>query len=291
VTITAQTQPFAVLGHPIGHSLSPTLHNAAFQSLGLNAVYLAFDVAPDRLMATLAILRELGFGGVNLTIPLKETAFASLTDVDETARRFRAVNTVRFTAGGMQGFNTDGCGILRAWAEAFGIHPRGLDVFILGCGGAGRAVALMCAAEGAARIRLADRTPARADQVTAEIRALAPSLPVSASSLADAPAACRAAQLVVQATSVGLHPGDPSLLPPSAFQPGQWAYDLIYHVPQTAWMAAAAQAGARTANGLGMLLHQGAEAFTLWTGREAPIAVMRRALENALYSGGASPSS
>lgn len=287
MNITAQTRPYAVLGHPIGHSLSPVMHNAAFQSLGLDAVYLAFDVPPDRVMAALDHLRALGFGGVNLTIPLKEVAFSGLTDLDETARRFRAVNTVRFTPSGLQGFNTDGCGILRAWAEAFGVHPRGRDVFILGCGGAGRAVALMCAAEGAARLRLADRTPARAERVAAEIAALAPALPVSVDALAGAPAACQAAQLVIQATSVGLRPDDPSLLPPSAFRPGQWAYDLIYHRPQTAWMAAAAQAGAQTANGLGMLLHQGAEAFTLWTGREAPVEVMRRALEKTLY--GAAP--
>jgi len=282
--ISGQTRPYAVLGHPIGHSLSPVMHNAAFEALGMDAIYLAFDVPPERLMATLPALRDLGFGGVNLTIPLKETAFAGLTELDETARRFRAVNTVRFTPDGFQGFNTDGQGILRALRESFDLQLRGCDVFILGCGGAGRAVALMCAVEGASQIRLADRTPARALRVAEEIRLLAPQIPVSTGSLADAPQACHAAQLAIQATSVGLKPGDPSLLPPEAFRPDQWAYDLIYHVPETPWMAAAAQAGAQTANGLGMLLHQGAEAFTIWTQREAPVNVMRRALENALYN-------
>ena len=281
--ISGQTRPYAVLGHPISHSLSPVMHNAAFQALGMDALYLAFDVPPERLIPTLTALRELGFGGVNLTIPLKETAFAGLTDLDDTARRFRAVNTVRFTPDGFQGFNTDGQGILRALRESFDLSLRDCDVFILGCGGAGRAVALMCAAEGAARIRLAGRTAARSEQVAEEIRALAPHVCVTTHSLTDAPQACYAAQLAIQSTSVGLKPGDSSLLPSAAFHPGQWAYDLIYHVPETPWMAAAAQAGAHTANGLGMLLHQGAEAFTIWTGREAPVAVMRRALEDALY--------
>jgi shikimate dehydrogenase len=260
------------------------MHNAAFEALGMDAIYLAFDVPPERLMDTLTALKSLGFGGVNLTIPLKETAFAGLTDVDDTARRFRAVNTVRFTPDGFQGFNTDGQGILRALRESFDLQLRGCDVFILGCGGAGRAVALMCAVEGASQIRLADRTPARALRVAEEIRLLAPQIPVSTSTLADAPQACHSAQLAIQATSVGLKPGDPSLLPSSAFHRGQWAYDLIYHVAETPWMAAAVQAGAKTANGLGMLLHQGAEAFTIWTQREAPVNVMRRALENALYN-------
>ena len=282
--ISGQTRPYAVLGHPIGHSLSPVMHNAAFEALGMDAIYLAFDVPPERLMDTLTALKSLGFGGVNLTIPLKETAFAGLTDVDDTARRFRAVNTVRFTPDGFQGFNTDGQGILRALRESFDLQLRGCDVFILGCGGAGRAVALMCAVEGASQIRLADRTPARALRVAEEIRLLAPQISVSTSTLTDAPQACHSAQLAIQATSVGLKPGDPSLLPSSAFHRGQWAYDLIYHVAETPWMAAAAQAGAKTANGLGMLLHQGAESFTIWTEREAPIDVMRRALENALYN-------
>ena len=282
--ISGHTQPFAVLGHPIGHTLSPVMHNAAFQALGMDAIYLAFDVPPERLLQTLPALRDLGFVGVNLTVPLKEVAFAGLPDLDDTARRFRAVNTVRFTPDGFQGFNTDGLGILRALRESFDLRLRGCDVFILGCGGAGRAVALICAAEGARRICLADLAPTRAEQVAAEIRSLTPPVPVTTVSLADAPAACHAAQLVIQATPVGLKPGEASLLPPTSFHSGQWAYDLIYHIPETPWMAAAAQAGARTANGLGMLLHQGAEAFTIWTGREAPIDVMRRALEDALYN-------
>ena len=260
------------------------MHNAAFEALGMDAIYLAFDVPPERLMATLPALRDLGFGGVNLTVPLKEVAFAGLADLDDTARRFRAVNTVRFTPDGFQGFNTDGQGFLRALRESFDLSLHDCDVFILGCGGAGRAVALICAAEGATRICLADLAPTRAEQVANEIRSQAPQIPVTTVSLAGAPAACHAAQLVIQATPVGLKPGEASLLPSEAFHPGQWAFDLIYHLPETPCMAAAARAGARTANGLGMLLHQGAEAFTIWTGRDAPIEVMRRALENALYN-------
>jgi shikimate dehydrogenase len=277
MNISGHTKPYAVLGHPIGHTLSPVMHNAAFAALGMDAIYLAFDVAPERLMPVLDSLGDMGFGGVNLTVPLKETAFQGLSQLDESARLLGAVNTVQFTARGLVGHNTDGHGFLKAVEEAFGQGVQGASLFVLGAGGAGRAVALTAAQAGARAIALRDVEAGRADAVAAEIKKQFPAVAVTL----DGDSA--AADLVVQCTPIGMKPGDPSPLPTNSFQAGQRAFDLVYMHPETPFLAAARAAGARTANGLGMLLHQGARAFEIWTGRAPPAPVMRRALEEKVY--------
>lgn len=284
VKISGHTRPFAVLGHPIGHTLSPVMHNAAFEALGWDAIYLAFDVKPERLMAVLPAMRSMGFGGVNLTIPLKEVAFLGLDLLDDSARLLGAVNTVKFADDGLVGHNTDGDGFLRALGEAFGASPRGEVVFVLGSGGAGRAVALVSAREGARRITLADVDADRCERVAAEIRRLFPATDVElALTPYDQVSAAKRADLVIQATPVGMKVEDQSLLGPEAFRRGQRAFDLVYHHARTVFMKAAAAGGADVSNGLGMLLHQGAKAFHIWTGVEPPVDVMRRALELAVY--------
>lgn len=282
--ISGHTRPFAVLGHPIGHTLSPVMHNASFAEIGLDAIYLAFDVHPDRLMEVLPAMRLMGFGGVNLTIPHKEVAFRGLEKLDDSARLLGAVNTVQFTDAGPVGHNTDGYGFLRALEEAFGKTTKGDSVFVLGSGGAGRAVALMAAQAGARCVTLADLDRARCEKVGAEIRGHFPAVEIAVSATsADQASAARLADLVVQATPVGMKPTDQSLLAPDAFRAGQRAFDLIYHVPETVFMKAARAGGAKACNGLGMLLHQGARAFQIWTGQEPSVSAMRKALEQAVY--------
>ncbi len=284
-TLSGATHPYAVLGHPIGHTLSPAMHNAAFQALGRDAVYLAFDVAPERLMQVLPAMAAMGFGGINLTVPLKEVAFRGLTDLDPLARRLGAVNTVEILPDGLKGHNTDGRGFLRAIAEAFDFNVAGRTLFVLGCGGAGRALAITSAAAGAARLLLADLDPARIERLSGEIKALAPAVVVetAGSDPAAWPQASRTADLIVQATPVGMHDDDPSPLPSKAFRPGQCAIDLVYMRPETAFTRTAGAAGARAVNGLGMLLNQGAESFRIWTGVTPPLVPMRTALEKAVY--------
>lgn len=284
--LSGHTRPYAVLGHPIGHSLSPVMHNAAFESLGMDAIYLAFDVRPERLMSVLSLLAELGCGGVNLTVPLKETAFNGISDLDDSARRLGAVNTVEFLADGtLRGHNTDGDGFITAVEEAFGGAVAGRSVFLLGTGGAGRAVALTCAARGAGRIALSDIEQQRTERVAAEIAEIAPAVEVrlALSGPEALKRVCRDADLVVHCTPVGMKTGEPSLLSASAFRAGQMVFDLIYMYRETAFMKAAREGGARTANGLGMLLHQGARAFTIWTGRPAAVEAMRSALQKQVY--------
>lgn len=281
--ISGHTLPFAVLGHPVGHSLSPVMHNASISSLGMDAIYLAFDVHPDELMSVLPAMQKMGFKGVNLTVPLKEVAFNGITDLDESARTLGAVNTVEFQAdGSMRGHNTDGTGFLTAIQESFGTGIAGLDVFVLGTGGAGRAVAITCAKAGAGSVTLADADKSRTKRVAAEISA-ASACRVEICE-GDIREASLDAGLVIQATPVGMKPDERPLLSSEAFRKGQLVYDLIYMYPQTAFMQAAASAGAKSANGLNMLLHQGAAAFKIWTSVNPDINAMRRALEDSVYS-------
>jgi shikimate dehydrogenase len=277
----------AVLGHPIGHTLSPIMHNASIKALGLDGQYEygKLDVPPGELMARLAQLPSEGYSGVNLTIPLKEVAFRSLKYLDVSAKMLGAVNTVEFSKDGLIGHNTDGYGFLKALEEAFGKATEDDHVFVLGCGGAGRAVALMAAIDRIRSITLADVDAARVAALTAEIRRIAPQVEIfQARERAEQIKACCAADLVIQASPVGMKKDDPSLLPPEAFRAGQRAFDLIYMYPQTAFLGTAKAAGAQAANGLGMLLHQGAKAFEIWTGIKPNIEAMRSALERAVYS-------
>ena len=283
MTPGGQTRPYAVLGHPIAHTLSPRLHNAAFAALGLDAIYLAFDVAPTDLLGVLGAMCRMGFGGVNLTVPLKEVAFRGLAELDESARRAGAVNTVRLGPGGMRGHNTDGYGFLRALEEAFGTTPAGQSVVVLGAGGSARTLAGVCAAAGARSITIVARNREKAEALAGGLRAAVPGIAVSVAGDADSqPGAVRAGDLVIQATPVGLRETDPPLFGADAFRRGQRLYDLVYTFPETATMAAARVAGAEAANGLGMLLHQGARAFEILTGLAAPLEAMREALEKAV---------
>ena len=277
----------AVLGHPIGHTLSPVMHNASIKALGLEAEYEygKLDVPPSELLARLAQLPSEGYAGVNLTIPLKEVAFKGLKQLADSARILGAVNTVEFTGNGMVGHNTDGYGFLKALEESFGRTVEGDSVFVLGCGGAGRAVALMTALNGAQSIVLADVDAGRVENLSAEIGQLAPDVGIfQCLEKSTQIELCREADLVIQASPVGMKKDDPSLLPKEAFRDGQRVFDLIYMYPETAFLSTARSAGAQVANGLGMLLHQGAKAFEIWTGIEPNVEAMRKALEKAVYS-------
>ena len=285
MTISPHTKPFAVLGHPITHSLSPVMHNSAFDAIGMDAVYLAFDVHPARLMDSLSVMAELGFVGINLTVPLKEIAFRGIDDLDDSARQLGSVNTVKAFGHGLTGYSTDGKGFLRGVKEAFDVSVAGLSIFILGCGGAGRAVAIACAMDGADRLLLSDCDISRVQKLESEIKALPCEIRVDTitpvqSSWANA---SRYADMMVHATPVGLKKEDVPLLGPDAFRPGQLVYDLIYRFPETALMKVALEGGAVVSNGLGMLLYQGALSFSIWTEMDAPVDVMRRALEQAVY--------
>ena len=279
--MTSRTYRFALLGHPVAHSLSPRMHAASFRALGIQAEYTVIDVPPDALAECLARCRDEGFDGLNVTLPHKSAALALMTRVDPIAQLAGAVNTVRLDADGLTGFNTDITGFLAALQEDCGITPEGKRALVFGCGGAGRAAALGCAQSGAAEIALADCDMDKALQLAQDLSRVPGSrarIRVATDGVADA----HMADLVVHCTPAGLHAGDASPLPPEAFRPGQVLYDVVYTAPVTPTMLAAQTAGAATANGLGMLIHQGASAFNIWTGLDADIGAMKKALEEFL---------
>jgi shikimate dehydrogenase len=266
----ADTYRFGLFGHPVKHSLSPVMHAASFRSLGI------------------AQCREEGFNGLNLTIPHKEAAVHLMTRLDASARLFGAVNTVAPGTFGWVGFNTDASGFLADLKLSRGVTPDGLRVLILGCGGAGRALAIACAREGAAEIGLANRTASKASALAEEIGDRFPDSDVRVDVLSGDTEAwsryCHESDLVVQCTSTGLCATDASLLPCTAFRSGQLVYDIVYTSRVTPTMRAAQEAGADVLNGAGMLVQQGAAAFAVWTGLQADTAAMRAALEAKLYA-------
>jgi shikimate dehydrogenase len=282
--ISAVTRLCAIYGSPIRHSASPAMHNAAFAALGLDWRYLAFEVDPKNLRAAIEGAKAMGFAGLNLTVPHKLLALDMMDVLNESAKTWGAVNTIKFEAAAdgkilAHGHNTDADGISRSLREDLGVEVRGASVLLLGAGGAGRAVALKLASENVAELFLINRTPSKAEDIGVEIKKRFPSVRVEVGYPKTN------LDLLVNATSAGLKPDDTLPLDESQFPLKQACavYDVIYRPAETKLLAAAKAAGCKTANGLGMLLHQGAQAFEIWTGKTAPRDVMRRALEQNIY--------
>ena len=275
------------------------MHNAAFAALGLNWCYLAFEVDPKNLRAAIAGAKAMQFSGLNLTVPHKLLAMQIVDELDESSKTWGAVNTVRFEArdaGGQwqplhhftesvsgevraQGFNTDSDGIARSLREDLGLKLPGLKVLLLGTGGAGQVAALRLAVENVSELFLVDYVTAKAEAVAEEIRKRHPRVKVAVGFPKGG------VDLLLNATPIGLKESDPSPLDEKQFplRQARAVYDMIYKPAETKLLAAAKAAGCKTSNGLGMLLHQGAKAFEIWTGKTAPIDVMRRALEQSIY--------
>lgn len=274
--ISGTTRTVALFGFPVEHSRSPAMHNAAFLALRLDVRYLPFAVPPSALKDAVKGVRALGMVGANLTVPHKERVIPFLDELSREARLIGAVNTIVRRGERLIGHNTDAGGFLRAFREGTGGRVRGERFLVLGAGGAARAVVNALAMAGARGIAIVNRSGDRALELIRRGRRAFPDVEWSAPGVRSLPSA-REVYAVIQCTSLGLRPGDPSPLPREWLEPRLIIYDLIYHAP-TALLRDAQRLGARHAGGLGMLLHQGALAFTLWTGRQAPVAVMKRAL-------------
>jgi len=297
--IDARTRYCAVFGHPIRHSASPAMQNAGFAALGLNWRYLACEVRPEELRAGILGAKTMQFVGLNFTVPHKLLALDMVDALDESAKQWHAVNTIRFEGrvrGGdwmplsefadappekirTQGFNTDAEAIAQALRVDLGVELVGARVLLLGAGGAGQVTALKLAAEGVSELFLINRTSAKAASVAAEIRRRHPHVRVHL----EYPRG--EVDLVVNATSLGLATSDPLPLDGKQFslRQARAVYEMIYRPAKTPLLEAAKAAGCHVANGLGMLLYQGAKALEIWTGQTAPVAVMRRALEQNVY--------
>ena len=275
-----------VFGDPVAHSLSPQMQNAALKHCKIDIQYVRFQISQDELREALKLVRDLKFVGVNLTVPHKIAALKLVDDLEEGAKSIGAVNAVK-NNGKLHGLNTDGKGFARAIREEFVVDLRDLRVMILGAGGAARAIAMQCAKENCERLVIANRTLEKGKKLADELRdffagprVLGPVARLQAIAWDEAAFRFQIGNvdLIVNATPLGLNRSDPSPIPARLLAPHLMVYDTIYSERRTPFVSAAVEAGARGANGLSMLLHQGALAFEIWFGREAPLNVMRAAL-------------
>jgi shikimate dehydrogenase len=275
-----------VFGDPVAHSLSPQMQNAALKHCKIDMQYVRFQISPEELREALNLIRDLKFVGVNLTVPHKIAALKLVDDLEESAKSIGAVNAVK-NNGKLHGLNTDGKGFARAIREEFVVDLRDLRVMILGAGGAARAIAMQCAKENCERLVIANRTLEKGKKLADELRdffagprVLGPVARLQAIAWDEAAFRFQIGNvdLIVNATPLGLNRSDPSPIPARLLAPHLMVYDTIYSERRTPFVSAAVEAGARGANGLSMLLHQGALAFEIWFGREAPLDVMRNAL-------------
>jgi shikimate dehydrogenase len=284
-TVTAEEKPpirLAVLGDPVAHSASPPMHNAALKACGLNMAYCRLHIHPDELAAALRLLPSKGFIGVNCTIPHKAGALAAVDEADDHARLAGSVNTIRIGKDGkLQGFSTDGLGLERAVSEQLGVELSAMRVLVLGAGGgAGQAVAMHCANADVRHLTLVNRSVEKLHPLQDAIAEVYPREQISACPWNDASLAkaLESSDLVINCSSLGMQPDDPSPIPASLIEKRHLLFDTIYIADHTPLMQAADKAGARSANGLTMLLYQGEVAFEIWFQRPAPLDVMREAL-------------
>ncbi len=283
--LNGETRIVGVIGWPVRHSLSPPMHNAAFAALGLNWAYVPFAVRPEYVGAAMEAIRALDLAGLNVTIPHKPAVLPFLDELGPEVQALQAANTIIHREGRLIGRNTDGEGFLRSLGEIGG-HPQGRIVALIGAGGSARAVGLAVCQAGAARLRIVNRTVEKAEALAALLQNLAPSCDVAAIGLHSEKAqqAVWEADIVIDSTSVGMYPHthEPPVVPEEWLHEGQIVCDLTYNPRLTTLLKAAQKKNARTLDGTGMLIHQGAIAFEYWTGKPAPVEVMRQALLAAL---------
>jgi shikimate dehydrogenase len=262
----------AVLGHPIKHSISPAMHNAALRELARREArfgdweYFRFEIHPDDLPRALVLLHAKRFRGLNLTVPHKVIAFEHVAEIDAAARPIGAVNTLRWSERGWQGFNTDGYGLTAAVRESFARDLSGADVILIGAGGAARGAAIECLQRGCASLHIGNRTRENLDRLLAAVALVARGIPVSGFAPTAPPTALPKGALVINATSAGLEPTDPLPIDLAALPRPSAVLDMIYNPTQTPLLRASESLGIPSANGLSMLVHQGAKALEIWSG-------------------------
>lgn len=273
-----------LFGHPVRQNLSAIMHNAAFDALGMDWRYVLRDVEPVLLAREVRAAVDEGWVGWNVTIPHKVAIASSMDRLSPEAALIGAVNTVRKTGDELVGHNTDGAGFIAALKEEAGVSGAGMRVVQIGSGGAGRATAVYLAKEAPAEIALLNRSPERSANLASMLSGAFPNVPVRVLDENTLRAALADADLVVNTTSVGMWPRTDAEPPidPAWLSPGSLVYDIINNPPRTGLLRAADARGCRVLGGLGMLVMQGAIAFKLWTGREAPVRVMRQAAETAV---------
>lgn len=273
--ITGTTQLYGIIGHPVYHTCSPSMHNAAFQSLEIDAVYLPFSVTPEHLASAMEALRSLQIQGVNVTIPHKTKVIPFLDELELPALFTGAVNTIRNDQGRLIGTNTDGEGFIRA-LHAAGYSSRNKRVLLLGAGGSSRAILASLAKEGTDAIFLFNRTLEKAEQLVCDFQSHFPT--VSIQTIHESVLQTLSIDWIINTTSVGMNGTDLPISFPISLLSLTLVVDIIYHPPVTPLLQQASAQGISILNGQGMLLHQGVAAFEFWTQQPAPVAIMAQAL-------------
>lgn len=278
-------QVFGVFGDPVGHSLSPAMHNAAFSALGMDCIYHAFRVTPEKLEKAILGAGAMGFGGLNLTVPLKEKALKfDFIKPDPLAKRIGAVNTIVFRkTGEIQGYNTDGLGARQALLDS-AVEIMGSRIVVAGAGGAARAVAFQLAADGA-EITVVNRTEERAVELAKEISSAALPGKIRGTGLSGLKELLRDADVLINTTTLGMYPNtDSAIATAEELHSNLTVFDIVYNPLETRLLKEAKAAGAKTISGVLMLVYQGAEAFKLWTGVEPPVELMKKTVLEALQA-------
>ena len=281
--ITGKTAVYGILGYPVCHSLSPVMQNSAFQAAGFDNVYVPFEVRPEMLGSVVAGLKAAGVCGWNVTIPHKTSIMPFMDLLDDSALQAGAVNVVKCCDGMLKGFNTDGAGLVKALKVDLDLNPEGAKVVLAGAGGAARGAAAGLCAAGATMVTVVNRNLDAARVLVDDLASYFPEVVFSISPIEkDAVLALGKADLIVNATSVGMKGDKLAWLDLDLAKKGAKVYDMVYSPLVTPLIEAANRLGLPAANGLGMLAGQGELAFRIWTGKDPGQGVMRQALERHL---------
>jgi len=278
--IDGKTKIAGVFGYPVAHSLSPLFHNAAFARLGLNFVYLPFPVKPEELKAAVKSIRSLSMVGVNVTIPHKEKVLPYLDQISPGTKAIGAVNTIHNKEGKLTGYNTDGDGFIESLKKQGGFDPKNKNVFLLGTGGAAYAISFALIKSGIKKLILANRTYSKGRALLEHLKknfqdecqlSLVEFVEKNSSFIMNE------IDLLINATSIGMHSGDPLLVVPEILPPNIFIYDVVYN-RKTPLLKLAEEKKLASLGGLDMLVYQGALSFEIWTDQKAPIETMRKVL-------------
>jgi shikimate dehydrogenase len=279
--ISGKTSIYGIFGHPVEHTFSPGMHNAAFTSLGLDGCYVPFGVRPEDLGKAVKAIIPLGLCGLNITVPHKVKVIKFLDELTDDARLIGAVNTIEVRNGKLIGHNTDGRGFLRSLREETDLRPKGKIFLMVGSGGAARAVCFNLALAGADTILLHDIDRAKAEELGRDVRS-ATKTHVNVLNASGLRSYAPDADCIINATPLGLKKSDPLPLCRDLIGKGQLVCDLVYNPPDTLLLKTARSRGAKTLRGIGMLLYQGVIAFEIWTGKKAPVNIMKKTLNRQI---------
>jgi len=280
--LSGSTKIVGLIGYPVEHSRSPLMHNAAFESLGLDFVYLLFSVRPGYLKEAMMGLKALDIAGANVTIPYKEEVMKYLDEITGEAKFIGAVNTIHNKEGKLIGYNTDGQGFITSLLSEGRVKLESQKVFLIGAGGAGKAIAVKLVERAVERLVIIDKVEEKAKALVKRLRENVPDCPVYASPHVGKEFAKTIGEstLLINATPVGMNEGDPCVIDPNCLHKDLLVYDVVYN-RETPLIGEAKKRGLRVLGGIGMLIYQGAASFEIWTGRKAPVEVMRDRLIQA----------